>query len=92
MAGIKVEVKRGKRWWYVVADFGDGSIPVTKGPMAEADAIAMADELRNQEGAIVRDQSPDEEKENRRVAFAFFATVGAAILFVILLVVVTVVQ
>lgn len=87
MPGIKVEIKRGKNWWYVVADFGDGQPPVTKGPMTEAEAKDMATELQQsaeETGAMVRDRSEEEERANRKVALAFFATVACAVLLGIL--------
>ncbi len=91
MAGIKVQVYQGKKWWYVAADFGDGNPPVTKGPMSESDARAMSDELEKEAGAVsgvkLRDRSLEDELANRKVAVAFFALVGCALgfTFIILL-------
>lgn len=89
MPGIKVEIKRGKNWWYVVADFGDGQLPVTKGPMSEDEAKAMAAELQQSTegtGAMVLERSEEEERANRKAALAFFATVGSVVLLVVLVV------
>jgi hypothetical protein len=77
--GISVQVKQGRKGWYVAADFGDGK-PVVKGPMLEAEAKAMATELESEaaeaSGVVVRDRSEDEERANRRAAMVFFAALG----------------
>lgn len=87
MPGIKVEVKRARRWWYVVADFGDGH-PVSKGPMSESDARAMAAELEDaanrMEGVQLRDRSLDEEEANRRAAYAFLSLASAVVLVIVM--------
>lgn len=78
--GISVQVKRGRKGWYVSADFADGQLPVVKGPMLEAEARAMAEELEKEAaqatGVVVRDQSEDDERANRRAAMVFFAVLG----------------
>lgn len=84
--GIQVELKHGRRWWYVVVDFGDGSNPVSKGPMTEAEAREMAAELEadaaQAEGVVLRDKSVEEEQADARigaaiVALGFLLTVGS---------------
>ena len=96
MPGIKVEVKKGRRWWYVSADFGDGNPPVTKSPMNKEDAEKMAAELEGEagkkEGVVLLDASKEEEAANRKVAFAFFAVVGCLLLGIILMAVAAVSQ
>jgi len=87
MPGIKVEFKQGRQGWYIVADFGDGQPPVKKGPMLEAEAMAMAAELEadaGKHGAVVLDRSDDERRANQRAAVAFFALIGSAVALVIL--------
>jgi len=85
--GIKVEIKRARRWYYVVADFGDGH-PVSKGPMTEDDARAMAAELESQanqtEGVQLRERSQDEEAANRRAAYAFLSMASAIVLVILM--------
>lgn len=89
MAGIKVELKHGRLGWYVVADFNDGTLPITKGPMAEADARTMLSELETEAAGSdfvqVRERSEEEAIANRRAAILFFClvvvgfTTGAAV-------------
>ncbi len=83
--GVRVEVKQGRRWWYVQVDFGDGTQPVAKGPMAEEDARAMAAELEKQaaqgEGVTLRDKSVEEEAADRRMGMAvIFGTLVVTLL------------
>lgn len=85
--GIKVELKKGRLGWYVVADFGDGQLPVTKGPMHEGEARKMAAELESvPDEIVVRDVSLEEEKANRRVALIAVGLAGAALVLGLVLV------
>jgi len=89
MAGIDVEVRRGKNWWYVVADFHDGQVPVVKGPMTENEAKDMAEELRSgtvEVGATVLDRSKEEARADARVGIAFLATIACVALFAVCLI------
>lgn len=82
--GIKVELRQGKRWWYVVADFNDGRPPVSKGPMTESEAKTMAAELEAQaermEGVKLREKSVEEARADRLVGYAVVGGLGAVIL------------
>lgn len=90
MPGIKVEVKKGQRWWYVVVDFGDGNPPVSKGPMTKTEAEEMAAELegnaKGEDGVALLDRSQEEEIANQRMAFAFFTMLGCTLLLIALVV------
>lgn len=80
--GIKVELKQGRRWWYVSADFGDGK-PVSKGPMSEADARAMVKDLEEQsarmDGVVVREKSVDDAKRDRLVGYVVLGVLGSVL-------------
>ncbi len=85
--GIKVELKQGRRWWYVQVDFGDGTDPVAKGPMGEEEARVMAAELEKQaaeaEGVVLRDKSLDDEVTDRRLGNAAVGIVGIVVTLIL---------
>jgi hypothetical protein len=85
--GIKVDVRRGKKWSFVVVDFGDGEQPIVKGPMTDVEADEMVVNLKadmQRSGGVVKDRSVEEAKINRIVAYATATGIACTILALIL--------